>query len=314
MRTVDKLTAAMFPEVYEQLLRIFSPHMPREAFQRAFVPRGWNDEDHFGYVLRVDGQLAGLLGTLFSTRELAGRTYRFCNLHSWFVLPTHRAFSLLLMRPVLTLPDCVLTDFSASAEVMAISERLGFRTLDRTIRMMPPLPWRGRGAEVIDLQADPDLSSRLLSPAQQILFRDHQGIDCEHLLVRDDAGECYIVASRVPSRWLPHVHVHYLSDPRTFARLHATIRSYLFARLGGRYVAINTPHLAGEKLPYSLGADANRRLIRGPEIESSLVDSLYSELPLFKLPIYPRPPLAIRGVALRLWQWQNRWRNATATS
>lgn len=311
MRSIEKLTAAMFPDVYDRLLRPFAPYMPRATLERAFVPRGWHDEDHFGYVLLVDGQPAGLLGALFSRRQINGQEVRFCNLHNWYVQPEHRASSLLLMRPILALRDCVITDLSASGEVVAISERLGFTRLDRTIRLLPPLPWQGSSATLVDLTAEPDRAPELLTAAEQTIFRDHQNIDCQHLVVLSDQGSCYLVASRNPSRWLPHTLVHYLSNPAVFARQHAFIRAQLL-RSGGRYVAVNRPHLAGETIPCSFSADSNQRLVRGSAAAPEAIDSLYSELTLFKLPNYPRPPQLVRGLALRLWRWQQRWKTKPA--
>lgn len=314
-RQIEKITAAMFPEIYDRLLHPFSPYMRREVFKRAFVPRGWHDEDHFGYVLRVVGEPVGMLGALFSRRQIDGSEVRFCNLHNWYVQPAHRASSLLLMRPILALQDCVITDLSASGEVVAISERLGFTKIDRTIRVLPPIPWRGRGVELIDLAAEPHRAVELLSPEDQIIFRDHQDIHCQHWVVRNEAETCYLVASKIPSRWMPHTMVHYLSNPRLFAQHHAFLRGQLLRNGGGRYVAVNEPHLASAKasIPCSFRADSNQRLVRGNQvggklIEPAAIDSLYSELALFKLPCYPRPPKFMRGVALQLWKWQQRWK------
>ncbi|WP_425618697.1 GNAT family N-acetyltransferase [Anatilimnocola sp. NA78] len=303
MRSIEKLTAAMFPDVYSSLLHPFDPQMPEATWQRAFVLNRWHDEDHFGYVLRDEGKFVGMLGALFSRRQVDGREVRFCNLHNWYVRPEFRAQSLLLMRPILALKDHVVTDLSASSEVVAISARLGFTKLDRTIRMLPRLPWRSSASDVLHLDTEAAAAEKLTSAELQ-LFRDHQGIDCQHLFVASDEGDCYIIASRIKSRWLPHVFVHHLNNPQVFARQSLQIRHHLL-QSGGRYVAVNVPHLAGQKVPYSLLADANQRLVRGIHCPPSAIDSLYSEMPLFKLPIYPRPPLFVRGTALRMWRWKN---------
>jgi hypothetical protein len=298
--SIEKLTAGMFPEVFTLLHRL-DPHMPEAIARRAFEPRGWHDEDHYGYVMLAEGKPVGVLGALFSQRLIEGRSVRFCNLHNWYVEPAHRARSLLLMRPILALKDHVITDLSASGEVVAISERLGFTRLDRTIRLLPQIPWKSGTADLIDLVKTPDVVASRLNAQEQQLVRDHQHIGCQVLLVESDDGHCLVIASTVPARWLPHVFVHYLSNPQVFARHHSQIRHQLL-RAGGCYVAVNTPHLAGETIPYSFTADANQRLVRGTHCPPESIDSLYSEMPLLKLPVYPRPPLFIRGTALRLWR------------
>ncbi|QDU27674.1 hypothetical protein ETAA8_27630 [Anatilimnocola aggregata] len=306
MPAIEKLTAAMFPEVFDTLLREFDPQMPEAKCRRAFEPRGWHDEDHFGYVLRDQGRPVGVLGALFSRRLINGQDVRFCNLHNWYVQPAHRAASLLLMRPILALKDHVVTDLSASGEVVAISERLGFSKLDRTIRLLPKMP-RGRAtADVIELTSQPELAEAKLTPTEFQLYRDHQGIECRHLWIESSEGSCYLVASLVASRWLPHVFVHHLTNPEVFSRHHRLIRQHLLSA-GGYYVAVNEPHLHDQRIPCSLRADANQRLVRGNLCPPAAIDSLYSEMPLFKLPIHPRPPLFIRGLALKLWRWKQAW-------
>lgn len=116
MRSIEKLTAAMFPDVYDRLLRPFAPYMPRATLEAGFVPRGWHDEDHFGYVLLVDGKPAGLLGALFSRRQINGQEVRFCNLHNWYVQPEHPPAVCCRCGRSLVLRDCVITDLSASGE------------------------------------------------------------------------------------------------------------------------------------------------------------------------------------------------------
>lgn len=292
----------MFPEVYERLLRRFSPRVPRELFERAFVPRGWHDDDHYGYVLCSGGQPVGVLGTLFSRRQVDGRELQFCNLHNWYVEPDHRANSLLLMRQVLALRDCILTDLSPSGEVVAISTRLGFTRLDRSILLLPPLPWRGgAAAEIIDLQQHPERAAELLTPAEQQIYRDHQAIDCSHHIVLSDEGRCYLVSSRQASRWLPHALIHHVSQPQIFARHHGAIRARLHA---GYYLAVCRDHLAGATIPYSFRTDSNHRLVRG-ECPAAAVDTLYSEFALFKLPLHPRGPEWLRRAIRRCWPRRN---------
>ncbi|MGE3818647.1 MAG: hypothetical protein AB7I30_04380 [Isosphaeraceae bacterium] len=310
MPALEKLTSSRVEELFETVVRPLAPRIPRQRWQRAFEPRDWRDEEHFGYVLVDGGKMIGMLGTLFSRRSIDGRDVRFCNLHNWYVTPEHRASSLLLMRPVLALREHVVTDLTATDEVVAISRRLGFATIERTALLLPPLPPSpGRNSheiELIDLTDQPDQADSALNATELRIFRDHQGIDCGHLLVRAPEGRCYLVYSQIACRWLPHCHIHHVSDATVFSRRHAAIRRRLL-RDGGCYVALSSPLLGGAKLPLSIANGTCPWLVRSTSPPPTSLDSLYSEIPLSQLPLYPRPPRFLLPATRRLVRrWKNR--------
>lgn len=307
MPTVVTMTAAMFPEVCETLLRELDPRMPEERWRLLFVDRGWHGEDHCGYVLRDGTRPVGVLGTLLSERLVEGRLARFCNLHAWYVKPEFRAASLSLMRPVLALGDRTLTDFSASLDVAALSKRLGFRTLDDKLLVLPRLPWPGdRRARITELGDDAGAAERGLNAPDLRIFRDHQGIGCSHLLLESGTGYCYVVSSSIDAGWLPHRQVHYISDRRIFAEHHLAIRAHLL-RNRTCYATVGSRLLSGVAIPWSVRVASNELLYRptasSPAPES--IDTLYSELPLLRL----RMPFEItRRFRGRLRRLIRKWR------
>lgn len=284
-----------FPEIHAGLLRALNPDMPEAAWRRVFEPRGWSNEDCVGFALHLRGQFIGVMGALFSDRELHGHRRRFCNLHSWYVLPPHRGpSSLVLLRPVLALQDTVLTDFSANDEVAVMFERLGFTRVGAGITVLPALPLAAAGAEpAVDLEAMPERAARILSPCDLRIFNDHRGIDCSQLVVQEPGGEyCFVVASRAVGGPAAHVHVHYVSRPALLARHHLAFRAALLAG-GVRYAAVPTRLLDGARIPFAIAGRGDRTLCK-PALPPAAVDSLYSEMPLLKLPVVPEPPAWIR--------------------
>jgi hypothetical protein len=283
------LTPAMFPELYEALLRDWNPALGEAVWQRAFDPATVGPEGHCGYVLTDGGRIVGVLGMIFSERRIGGRTAPLCNLHSWRVKPAYRARSLALLRPALALEDHTLTDLTPTDAVVAIEKRLGFRTLDRLATVLLPLPRRGRstGAVVEELTGAAERHRGVLDPAHLRIYQDHQGIDCGHTLVRSGDRSCYLVHSRVGRHWLPHCAVHYVSDPQVFAQEHAVIRRHLARRTGRHVVAVDTRLLDGVHVPGALRVRTTEKLYRSPDLEPDQVDSLYSELALYKHPTLP---------------------------
>lgn len=299
MPSVVPVTADLFPEVHEGVLRALNPAIPVEVWRRAFEPRGWGDEEHFGFAMSEGGRLVGLMGTLFSRREVEGRSVRFCNLHSWYVQPEFRGpASLLLLRPVLALKETTLTDFSATPDVLALLGRMGFAGLGNAILVLPPLPGGVGGPRVIDLDADPDPAVGRLSTVDREILHDHRGIGCRHLMVEDGDGYCYVVASVVDGARPPHAHVHYVSDPALLARHHRAFRRALL-RGGLRFASIPARLMRGVRLPWAIRARGGETLVRPGGVPPHAVDTLYSEMALLKLPVVPRIPEPI--LAVRRW-------------
>lgn len=287
MPSVIPMTPDMFGDIHPDLLAELDPNMSEARWRACFDGR-WSDEPA-GYLLMDKGQAVGLLGTLFSERDHDGASARVCNLHSWYVRPEHRATSLLLLRPVLARRDCTVTDLSASPRVVEISRRLGFQPLDDAMWVLPPVPLRGRGRGACVERLDTALAARLLTPGQRRLFDDHQNIGCEHWWLgrgKDAPPQdaCYMVVSRQPHRWLPHVSVHYLSNPDVFARYHGALTT-LLAQGGERCITACARWLDGTGISGAWRMRTNQKLFRPAGLQPAQVDALYSELSLLKLPV-----------------------------
>src|SRR6266571_8166772 len=98
---VRPVTSDQFPEIYPLLQSFKNPSMLREDWRRMLFDLPWAvDEPHRGHGLYHNGRAVGFLGTLFSTRQIRGRTLRFCNLSSWIVDDAYRAGSFQLLMPV----------------------------------------------------------------------------------------------------------------------------------------------------------------------------------------------------------------------
>jgi hypothetical protein len=201
--------------------------------------------------------------------------------------------SLLLLRPVLALKETVLTDFSATPEVVEMFNRLGFTSLGDALTLLTPVPLLGgRGEPPLDLTGVPGAAEGILSPSDLRIFQDHQGIECRHLVVQDGGEYCYVVASRPDGGPLAHIHVHFVSRPPLLARHHVAFRKALLEG-GARYAAIPTRLLDGERIPLALEGRGSRTFCR-PAVSPPRVDSLYSEMALLKLPVVPQIPEWVR--------------------
>jgi hypothetical protein len=265
--------------------------MPAEMWERAFEI-GDPDEPQ-GYALADGGALVGVLGMIFSRRQIGGREERFCNLHSWYVRPEHRVHSLALLKPLANMREVTITDLSATDDVRAIARRHGFATLDQTAIALPPLPWTtdSEQCELFDLDGANCPAANALSSAERAIQHDHGRMDCGQLLVSDGGGHCYVVYSRIVHGLLPGTLatslVHYVSDRERFARHHAAIRSRLMQRTSSQCVVIDSRLLAGASVPRSLRVPAIPKIYRSGRVRPEQIGGLYSDQVCFKLSTLP---------------------------
>jgi hypothetical protein len=249
---------------------------------RALLTPPWGDRgpDH-GYQLRVAGTLVGVYAAVYSERDVDGAVVCVCNLAAFCVRDDYRTHSLRLVRALLKRRDYVFTDFSPSGNVVAMNERLGFRRLDTSTRLVVNLPLpRIRG---ILLTEDPDVIAATLRGKDAIAFRDHRAAAAaRHLLVRRGDDYAYLVfrADARKRMRLFALPLYVGGDPAVLDAAWGSVRAHLLRR--HRLVFI-----LGERniLPFARGLgrelrDPRPKMIRGEGIPAAEVDYLYSELAL----------------------------------
>ncbi|HTW16412.1 MAG TPA: hypothetical protein VMF51_14850 [Nocardioides sp.] len=278
---VAPVRAADLPEVGAFLHDHLNPRLSAADWAAAAVPTWQVDAPNHGFLLRAGDRLVGVQLAFYAEREVEGRTVRFCNLGAWCVLEPYRGHGLRLLRAALAQRGHVFTDLSPSGSVVAINERLRFRSLDTTTALvpnLPRLPGRRRARVVTDL----DEIDRALDGAERALFRDHRRAGAAHHVLLDAGprGRCYVM---------------YRSDRRRGMRLFATLLHVSDPDVLRRCRPDLARHLLARRLPVTLaelrvvgGRPAGSVLlrhprpkqVRGTEVSPDAVDNLYSELVL----------------------------------
>ncbi len=284
MPAIVKITPALFDDLYRWQLRDWNPRISEARWRRAFQCSQTAAEDYSGYAMTDGEKIVGVLGMMFSERRINGRTARLCNLHSWRVDPEYRAKSLLMLRPIAALQDHTITDLTSHSDVVAIIKRIGLGTLDQRATILPWLPWKSRanGLTIREMTEPVSQYDGVLSPDDAAIYRDHQDLDCGHLLVQTQQGYCYIVSSSIKHRWTQHCLVHYISSLRLFAAHHAAIRASLMRASRSRWVVVDTRLLADTQLPYTFQLEATEKLYRSNQLAPHEIDSLYTEQAVLK--------------------------------
>lgn len=279
-----KITPGMFPELYDALLRDWNPAISEEIWHRAFESPAADGRDYFGHALTDQGRIVGMLGMIFSQRQIGGNARTFCNLHSWRAKSEYRGRSLLLLRPLQELQDVTCTDLTPTDDVIPIMTRLGISRLDQFATVLPPAPWRGNQGRVSfqELTEPAEHYQGELEAADLQIYADHRGLDCVHLVIRSATQKCYVVVSRLTHRWLSHCYVHHISDGPLFAEHHLGIRSYLTGSSRQSFVVVDSRLLADVRLPYSFRIRSTEKLYRSRDVAPHEIDGLYSEQVILK--------------------------------
>lgn len=270
------------------LFEAFNNPAINEQQWRSLFHYPWKtDMEQRGFVLRDGDRVVGFIGTIWSVRRIGGKTERFCNLSSWITLPEYRNHSLQLFKAVMELRDCTITCHTPAGPLYPLYRRFGFSDLETRLRIIRPLPaWQGPaawlGEEAI---SDPDEIEPLLPEAEREILNGHRLPGCGHLLLRSRAGaHCYLVYTRTMGKRFPFAHVHYVGDPRVFARNLDRVRLHLMLTLRTPLIMIDARLVAGVALPNSREVSLSvPHVFRSDSLSAAQIDNLYSELILLNL-------------------------------
>ncbi len=236
-----------------------------------------------GFQLHVDGELVGVYAAVYSTREVAGRMMRVCNLAALCVLEQHRSSSLRLVRAAIGQKGMVFTDLSPSGNVPALNGRLGFVHLDTTSRLTVNLPFRRRRGTVVS--DDPHTLSEMLTGRDAIVYRDHRDAPAaNHVLIVDRDRYAYVVYRRETRKRL-HIFALPLyvgGDTGLLEESWSLVARHLFRR--GLVATIAERRILGfvPRGPGRTIAKPRPRMFKAAGVEPGDVDYLYSELTLIE--------------------------------
>lgn len=223
MPIIRKARGDDFERVYPLLLGFRNPHLKEEHWRQLFVDHSGLQNDHFGWVLVEGDDVVGFLGTIFSERTIRGGTVRLCNLTSWIVKQEYRTHSLALHAKVMADPSVTLTNLSPSTQTLKLIEKLGFTVIDKSERIIFPVITPRSFTDRCEILTEPRAVEGALKGECLRFFRDHQLPFNYHVLLRTQAGDCYLMMNRSyktirGSLRLPFARVHHISAPGIFLR------------------------------------------------------------------------------------------------
>lgn len=280
MALVRHAREAEIGEICEFLTTHMDPSLNKDRFRNLFTYPWMADKPNLGFVLEVDGRIAGFLSTIYGDREVNGRMERFCNLSSWCVLPEHRNHSLSLLSAAHREGDFVFTNLTSRPAVEKISLALRYQVLDTYKLFAFPgthlstlfrFPWP-------KLLFRPEQIQPLLAPRHQQFLRDHLGTRCRHILLCRGKRYCYIIWIRRVKKSIPFCELLFVSDPELL-RDHFELVKLAICLRGMAFLLAVDERLLGRRMPL-LYPYRRVTLFKASRAGRMDIDNLYSELAL----------------------------------
>ncbi|HXB84783.1 GNAT family N-acetyltransferase [Mycobacterium sp.] len=197
-----------------------------DGFPRLCTTNWLADNPTRGFVLTDGGRIVGYCGTIYSQREINGKTGIVCNFSSYCVAPAYRGRGLAATLVAAAVRDehITYTSHTPAPPTQRVLEDLGFAILERHVLLFPP----GLNAETLwQSRVDIDVNDRTvrasLGQAERRIYDDHAPYDCLHMTARDARGTAYLVVKRRLPRvawWqrFPFSQILYCSAPDVLAR------------------------------------------------------------------------------------------------
>jgi hypothetical protein len=273
---------ADFEAIYPLLLDFDNPRMAKDDWRRMLFTYPWCTEPYRGFALFAEGQAVGFMGTVFSSRPVAGRLERFCNTSAWIVREPYRHASILLLKPLLALRDHTILQLTPNATSYQIFKKLGFKELESEQLLLPPVP-AGFG-DLRSLSGGSFATSResllsQLTGEEKALYRDLAGkTSTSHVLLRRGERRCYLVATPSHRKGLVFADLQYIGDREFFWQNRLLAHAAFSRAMGAVALALDSRFASGYATPFASRRPA-KRLYRPsrPEITPLMIDGLYSE-------------------------------------
>lgn len=286
MAKIEKATLDMFGDVCELFVGELAPEdrvKTVDKFYRPIFDYKWQrEEEHCGHVLVDKGKLVGFVGSFFVQRPINGKMERFANLTTWKVREEYRSESIFLMMQYLRQKEITVTGRTAAKEITAIHEKLGFKNLDSTIKIIPTFIGALKRNNGMSLCRDAAELENRLNDVDLPLYQDHKRYKCRHMLLHGNGRYCYLIYSPVQKRHVRMAHIHYISDLTVFLENLSLVKSRLLFNDRIPFIWIEERFLRGREVPFAFEYKSRfTHLYKSNTLAREDIDNLYTELIVF---------------------------------
>jgi acetoacetyl-CoA synthetase len=165
---------------------------------KALFQAGWFPaQRQLGFLLVVGNDVVGFIATIYSHREINGRSGLICNCSSWYVVPDYRAWSVSLLAAALADAKVTYTALTPIPLAVQTLQYLGFTRLGEGKIFCAPMMHGETLRERAPLICfDAENVRRSLTDRERQIFDDHAAYDCLQVLLRDEDAYAFLVVKR----------------------------------------------------------------------------------------------------------------------
>jgi acetoacetyl-CoA synthetase len=282
MVTIREARGADFPRIYPLLLDFNNKGLDKEHWRQLFVDHTGLQNDRFGWVLLDDEQVVGFVGTILSERNVRGEKVRLSNTTSWIVKNEYRRYSLALHAKAIADKEVAITNLSPTAQVLKVLEKLGYTPMDKSERIIFPVPSPRSLTDPCEVVTDPAALERMLEGESLRFFHDHRLPYNRHALLRAREGDCYLMMNRSPKTTyrglrLPFGRVHHIGDAAVFARHTEKLTARIAAAFKVVALVVDQRMLRGQVPWHSFARGERKAAFRSSKLTENDIDGLYTE-------------------------------------
>jgi len=232
-----EIRVADFDDVLAVLGRAF-PDQPRAHYHRVFdrlarhtTPPGF---PKYGYVLMVDGAIAGVVLTIVSAMTVNGEQRVRINVANWYVDPEFRGYAPMLTSPLRAFKQATYLNITPAPHTWPMLEALGYRRFcDGVFFAVAALSVRSLTASVRRIASDVEPGDGL-SPAEADVLRDHADFGCISVVCEWNGQRYPFVFLRGRTYWkgipLAHAQLIYCRDFESYVQLAGPLGRFLLRR------------------------------------------------------------------------------------
>jgi len=273
-----QLTPIMDADVTAVADFLHANHNARVPWTRVMSEPWKVEAPNHGFMLWDGQRVVGTYLAFYSERTVAGRMERFCNLHSWCVLPDFRSHSIRLLMALLAQDGYHFTDLSPNADVVHLNGLFKFRTLDTSTVFVPNVPWPNLPHRT-RISADPDIIASTLAGAELELYRDHaQAAAARHLLLIRGRDSCYVIFREQRCKHVPCALILHVGNPELFRRVIGPLTRHLLVRYRLLVTLADLPIFEHRPRLSLMWPGLWPKMYRSASLEPGHIDCLYSEL------------------------------------
>jgi hypothetical protein len=245
----------------------------------ASLTHPWSEtRPNYGMQLHEGNKLAGVFCAIYSEQMIDGRMEKFCNPHSWCVLPDYRNHGIGLVLSIIKQRGYHYTMLTPNPKVAEIFRQLRFKDLGAEVAVFANVPTLG-GARGGVVETRPDALAQLLPPAARRAYELHHEIRWLRFVAFGREGDMCLVAYKT-GRWkkLPCARILHVSDAGAFQRHLPLLRRRLLLNEGFATCRVET-RLIGSAPRFSWRMTRTQaKLYMSPTLRDSQITDLYSEL------------------------------------